>query len=1143
MVRSRLLARLVPAAAILAMGAPNVVAHTSAATTATAAAAAPQAIARPATLAVPHDMLRAAAVPVIVELNAPAPTAGQTLLNQSPQLRQLLGEARVHLLDALHADGARNVYPFHLIPAVSATVAGDKLASLLTQPGVRAITLDQQHTLPPLPDDFSRGAQGGAPVTPGGGVTPTVTVPQTVEPESYTLTRADFAHDAGINGAGVRVAVIDSGLDTSNPDLAGILATDANGKPLYSDWTGTGLQDTVGHGTACTSMIAAQGRQLYKEDNRTLLQVYPVPSQRPTVYQSSFHFYGMAPAVKVMEAKIFDERAPHGGGFDSWIVRAIEWAVDHHADVISESFGGLSLPSTGVDPTAEADKAAVAAGVTVVAADGNEGPGQSTVSSPANAPGVIAVGASTDFRAFGQNGFLATFGRTTADNIAAFTSRGPTTDGRPRPDIAAPGAFGWALFPQHKSSDGPTTAPYNVGLFGGTSAATPVVAGSAALVVEAYEHAHAGARPAPATVRSILMSSAHDLGFPAMDQGAGRVDAWQAVRTALRSGPSFLLTPNALAISGTVSTPFQDAVTISNTGTTTQRYALDATVSQQSGVRQWPGVAKGKALNSYTFNVGPGIEHIVGTVYWNSADRFTLPGGVSKDIAMRVALYDPLGRFTNYSYGVGTGYAAIQITHPMAGAWTLVVSQNGSKYKAGVRRYSATEPFEARLYSYVSQPYGTLTPSSVTLAPGQSSRVTLSGLTPAQPGAQGLTVHVRGDHTAVIPVALTSYITLQGSNAAFGGALTGASTSYFSLSNENKVYSLNVPVGTRALNVALSWPDTGYGVILLLFDPSGEIVDAQFNGIRSSAGISSGSDEPPYDLSAHSLQALWSDPAPGKWQVVVLDAIFAGEQRAEPFSGHVTLNDAPVTPTSIAQTVLPGGSFDLALDVHNNSGPNVAEGYFGYATTDRYGVVPLGVIRGPFEPVGGAITGSSVYTYTTGFVPPDTRLVVSSFAARDPNVPIDLSFADPIGFARAQGQAAPVTIDGHTYQGVSASVAGPALPIGQWNGEITLRRPIDAGTHGGLVGVSYAYARTPLSWVVFDHGLDNGRLTGGQPLILLPGQRDQLHANVAVPLSTPPGVYHANLSVYTVFGDKAATVPLTIVVQTHTGSEPANVKP
>ena len=1137
-VRSRILTRLVPAVSVLSLAAPAVATHTP------ASAAAPQLgvpAAYRATLDVPRAMLHSASVPVMVEMAAPASTAGQTLLAQAPQLRALLNGVRGHLLDALRADGARDVYAYHLIPAIAATVSGDKLPALLAQPGVRAITLDHQHTLPRIPDNgggvAGTGAEGGAPVGPGTGTAGRVVAPLTVEPESYALTRADVAQRAGFNGAGVRVAVIDSGLDTSIPDLANVLATGDDGRPLYSDWTGTDLRDTVGHGTACTSMIAAQGRALYKEDNSALLQVYPDPGKRPTIFQSSFHLYGMAPGVKIMAAKIFDTRTANGGGFDSWIVRAIEWAVDHHADVISESFGGLSVPSSGVDPTAEADKAAIARGVTVVAADGNEGPGQTTIESPANAPGVIAVGASTAFRAFGQSGFLAPFGRTTTDSIASFTSRGPTTDGRPRPDLVAPGAFAWALFPQQKSQDGPDKPPYDVNTFGGTSQATPVTAGAAALVVQAYERAHAGAHPSPAQVRSILMSSARDLGFPSTDQGAGRVDAWQAVQAALGSGPSFLLSPNSLAVSGTVSSPFHTTLAITNSGTTAQRYSLDATISSQSALREWSGASTGTSLNAYTFTVAPGLERVVGAVYWSSADRFKVPGGASKDVAMRVALYDPLGRFANYSYGVASGYAAAEIAHPMPGAWTLVVSQNGRKDNKGVRRYKNSEGFHARLYSYMAQPYGTLNPSSVTLAPGQSVRVALSGLTPAQAGAQGLTVHVHGDHTAAIPIVLTSYITLQGNNAPFAGTLTGASNGYFSLVNENKIYSLDVPAGTRTLNVALSWPDTGYGVVLLLIDPSGQIVDAQFNGIRSSDSVPSGSDDPPYDLSARRLQAIWSSPTPGKWQVGVMDAVFSGQQRAEPFSGQVALNDTPVTPLSIEKTALPGESFDVPLTVHNNSGPNVAEGYIGYATTDRYSVVPLGVIRGPF----GSATakGASIYRYTTGFVPPDTKLIVSSFAAANPNVPIDLSFADPIGFARAQGQPALVTVDGHIYEGAAAAVAGPSLPIGQWNGEITLQRPSDAGTHGGIVGSSYAYALTPLSWVVFDHGLQNGRITGGQPLILLPGQTDSLHASVTVPLDTKPGTYRAHLSVYTVFGDKVAAIPLTINVQTHTGQERA----
>ena len=66
-----------------------------------------------------------------------------------------------------------------------------------------------------------------------------------------------------------------------------------------------------------------------------------------------------------------------------------------------------------------------------------------------------------------------------------------------------------------------------------------------------------------------------------------------------------------------------------------------------------------------------------------------------------------------------------------------------------------------------------------------------------------------------------------------------------------------------------------------------------------------------------------------------------------------------------------------------------------------------------------------------------------------------------------------------------------------------------------------------------------GRITGGQPLILLPGQQDVLHASATVPLSMPPGTYHVRLFVYTVFGDQVAQIPLTVVVEARTGVEPS----
>lgn len=1116
MVRSRARAFLAPAAVVLLAGLP-VAAHVPS----SASAAQPS---RPA-LDVPHSLLHSASVPVIVQMNSAAPAA----YYRTPELQSLLAGARTNLLTVLRLERARNVYAYHLIPAVSATVAGQSLRTLLAQPGVQRITLDQQHALAPSP------VAGGAPPPPvvppakPGGRT-TINVGQTVEPESYTLTGANQVNAEGFTGAGVRVAVIDSGIDLTQPDLTGTIARDASGAPLRVDFTGTGLADTVGHGTASASMIVAQGRVVYTADttsDSSGARIYQPGITQTPIYRSHFRVRGMAPGVRIMSAKIFDARSPNGGGYDSWIIRAIEWAVDHHANVISESFGGLAVPSNGTDPTAVADEAAVAAGVTVVAADGNEGPGQTTISSPANAPGVIGVGASTQYRQFGQTGFLAPYGRTTADNIASFTSRGPTTDGRARPDLVAPGAFSWALFPLHKSSDGPTTPPFDVGTFGGTSQATPVTAGAAALVIDAYGKMHGGARPSPALVRQILTSSAHDLGYPASDQGAGRVNALKAVQTVLHSGPSFLLSPTSLSIAGTPGTRFSKTFKINNSGSTTQTYHVNAALSLLTGIHTWTGVTNGTtALHVYHFTVRPGLERIVGAVYWDASARYNVNGS-TKEVALRVALYDPLGRFVNYTYGAGSGVASAQAAHPMPGVWSLVVSDNGRKVGTAPRRYSSGVAFTARLGRYVSLPFGTLSRAAVTLLPGQSAPVTLSGTMP-RAGTGMTTIHVIGDHTAAIPVVLTSLIPLA-SGGLFEGNLSGGATAYFSLSNENKAYAFNVPKGTRTVSVALSWPNPGYGVILLLLDPSGEIVDGQFNGTggNGAGGV--------FNYDAHSLEAIWSNPAPGRWTIVVTDATFSGKQGGEPFRGRVTLNDYTVTPLSVERSVLPGGTFDVALTVHNTNKTNVVEGYVGYATSDTYSELPLGTTRATLTASG---KSRGVYDYKTGFVPPGTKELTTVFAATRPAIPVDLTLADPIGFGRALGRPVAVTVNGHAYQGVAATVTGSELPIGRWNGEVTLRQPSEAGLSAQLVGESFAYALTPLPWVTFDHGLrTNGFISGGQLTAVAPNGSNQLNASVTVPLNAAPGTYRAHLFVYSVFGDQVASVPLTINVQPHAGQE------
>jgi subtilisin family serine protease len=219
-----------------------------------------------------------AAVHVIVEMNDPSPSA--RFLSESPQLQSLLASMRAHLLDVLRAAHARNVYAFHLIPAIAATVAGADLPGLLAQPGVRAIVLNQWRRLLPAPGAASTALAAAAAGAGPNGVRRVVDMAQTVEPESFDLTRANVAQAHGYDGDGVRVAVIDSGLDVTQPDLAGTLATDVRGVPLRVDFTGTDLQDAVGHGTACASLIAAQGRVLYTAD--TLFQARSAPPQSIT---------------------------------------------------------------------------------------------------------------------------------------------------------------------------------------------------------------------------------------------------------------------------------------------------------------------------------------------------------------------------------------------------------------------------------------------------------------------------------------------------------------------------------------------------------------------------------------------------------------------------------------------------------------------------------------------------------------------------------------------------------------------------------------------------------------------------------------------------------------------------------------------
>ncbi|MDT0444031.1 S8 family peptidase [Streptomyces johnsoniae] len=297
--------------------------------------------------------------------------------------------------------------------------------------------------------------------------------------------------EAGYEGDGVTIAVLDTGIDTSHPDLAG-------GKVVaQANFAGTpDTHDHFGHGTHVASIAAGTGAH------------------------SGGAYGGVAPGAELLNAKVLDDL---GSGFDSGIVQGMEWAVEHDAQIVNLSLGGSDAP--GIDVLEEAiNRLSADSGVLFVVAAGNAGPG--AVASPATADAALAVGAVDD-----------------EDALADFSGTGPRQgDFAVKPDLTAPGvAIGAA------AAEGSVLAGENEPVadgyiaIGGTSMAAPHVAGAAALLLQ-RNPALTGEQ-----VKAALVGSAQpnpDLG--AFEQGSGRVDVASAVEQSVIAEPVSLSFGSAL---------------------------------------------------------------------------------------------------------------------------------------------------------------------------------------------------------------------------------------------------------------------------------------------------------------------------------------------------------------------------------------------------------------------------------------------------------------------------------------------------------------------------------------------------------------------------------------------------------------------
>jgi serine protease AprX len=311
---------------------------------------------------------------------------------------------------------------------------------------------------------------------------------------------ADDAWHHGATGAGVDVALIDSGIGrVAGLDRAGKVV---NGPDLSFDLQ-AGLAahlDTFGHGTHLAGIIAG------RDDGG---EAGTAPARGS--------FAGIAPDARLINLKV----AGSAGETDvSQVIAAIDWVVQHrddaglHIRVLNLAFGSDSAQDYRIDPLSRAVEVAWEHGIVVVVAAGNAGDAHAGLADPAYDPFVIAVGAAD------------THGTTGAadDTVPAWSGRG---DGDRSPDLVAPGVSVRSLRVPGSSLDAAVPAPADAPRFiggSGTSQAAAVVAGAAALLL--------GERPSltPDAVKAILRASATPLALAdATAGGAGLVDAEHAL--------------------------------------------------------------------------------------------------------------------------------------------------------------------------------------------------------------------------------------------------------------------------------------------------------------------------------------------------------------------------------------------------------------------------------------------------------------------------------------------------------------------------------------------------------------------------------------------------------------------------------------
>jgi hypothetical protein len=640
------------------------------------------------------------------------------------------------------------------------------------------------------------------------------------------------------------------------------------------------------------SSMAAQGTVVYQYSKA--LPFSDVPAN------CTFVIKGDAPGASLVDLSQVDtpilQLSQAIAGIDNAVATV-------HADVISESFGTSSLPgSASAKLLAQADEAAVAAGVTVVESSGDSGD-SGTVISAADDPAVIAAGAVDNFRLVAMAHDYPSF---VSNNMAALSSGGTAPTGK-SVDLVAPGYFGG----EAACADGSGGCPpnYPTESMRGTSESAPLIAGAAADVIQAYRETHPGASPTPAMIKEILTSTATDLNAPADQQGSGLLNVFAAVKAAQqmpgatpshgghgKSAPASLIaTPSQLDLTSDGGSTDGQAVSLYNTGDKaatvrgTYRFigperqvspAVTENVSAPNPALPVPPEGA-KAADPISFQVPAGLDRLDVDMVWPDPTN-------SNQICF--ALFDPQGRLAQLSYddGVTTRQSIPNIQHatvtePEAGRWTAKILWSGKDVDLALApavpgTYTGSMSFKVSGQNFLTEP----ATGPVTIPSHASAQVPLQVRFPAAPGDHPESVQFAavGGHGPQTPgTAVSVPITRRTLIPSTGGTFETPITSTVGRSiGQLNTYDVNVAAGRGSLDVIFQTPDTSAdnGYTYYLVDPSGTVVSKD-----TTPKTVNGSTVGTAELTA-------ADPVPGTWQIdVELNLTVSGNEFSQTVFGDL----------------------------------------------------------------------------------------------------------------------------------------------------------------------------------------------------------------------------------------------------------------